>query len=119
MFILSVPDALPIWRQAGRGSSLTWLACSRSATAVSGVLMRVRKWARESGDLSLAAPRQQIRRVLRVTGLIDVFSVYPSAEQALSGETRAGVPSARALEPRRPADDARRGTRVRRVGRGR
>jgi hypothetical protein len=77
--------------------------------------MRVRKWARESGDLSLAAPRQQIRRVLRVTGLIDVFSVYPSAEQALSGEKRAGLPSARALEPRRPADDASRGTRVRRV----
>ena len=41
---------------------------------------------RESGsDLSLAAPQQQVRRVLEITGLIDVFAVYPCVKQAVSG----------------------------------
>jgi anti-sigma B factor antagonist len=57
-----------------------------------GVLVRVLKWARESGgDMALAAPQQQARRVLGVTGLIDVFSVYPSVQQAASG-TRPAQP---------------------------
>jgi anti-sigma B factor antagonist len=47
------------------------------------VLVRVLKWTRGSGgDLSLAAPQQQVRRILEATGLIDVFPVYPSVEQA-------------------------------------
>ena len=47
------------------------------------VLLRVRKWTRRSGgDLSLAAPRQPVRQILEATGLIDVFSVYPSVEEA-------------------------------------
>lgn len=51
-----------------------------------GVLVRVLRWTRESGgDLSLAAPQQQVRRVLEITGLIDVFSVYPCVKQAVSG----------------------------------
>jgi anti-sigma B factor antagonist len=51
-----------------------------------GVLVRVLRWTRESGgDLSLAAPKQQVRRVLEITGLIDVFTVYPSVKQAVSG----------------------------------
>jgi anti-sigma B factor antagonist len=50
------------------------------------VLVRALRWTRESGgDLSLAAPQQQVRRVLGITGLIDVFSVYPSVKQAVSG----------------------------------
>lgn len=57
------------------------------------VLVRALKWTREGGgDLSLAAPQQQARRVLETTGLIDVFSVYPSVEQAVS--------SARLARPR-------------------
>jgi anti-sigma B factor antagonist len=49
-----------------------------------GVLVRVLRWTRESGgDLSLAAPRRQVRRVLGITGLIDVFFVYPSVKQAV------------------------------------
>ena len=49
------------------------------------VLLRVRKWTRRSGgDLLLAAPRQPVRQILQATGLIDVFSVYPSVEQAAS-----------------------------------
>ena len=51
-----------------------------------GVLVRVLRWTRETGgDLSLAAPQRQVRQVLRTTGLIDVFSVYPSVKQAVSG----------------------------------
>jgi anti-sigma B factor antagonist len=51
-----------------------------------GVLVRVLRRSWESGgDLSLAAPQQQVRRVLEITGLIDVFSVYPSVKRAVSG----------------------------------
>jgi anti-sigma B factor antagonist len=51
-----------------------------------GVLVRALRWTRESGgDLSLAAPQQQVRRVLEITGLIDVFSVYPSVKRAVRG----------------------------------
>ncbi|HJZ01960.1 MAG TPA: STAS domain-containing protein, partial [Streptosporangiaceae bacterium] len=49
------------------------------------VLLRIRKWTRRSGgDLPLAAPQQPVRRILEATGLIDVFSVYPSVEEAAS-----------------------------------
>ena len=47
------------------------------------VLLRVRKWTRRNGgDLPLAAPRQPVRQILEATGLIDVFSVHPSVEEA-------------------------------------
>ena len=50
------------------------------------VLLRVRKWTRQSGgDLPLAAPQQPVRQILEATGLIDVFAVYPTvAEAAIS-----------------------------------
>jgi anti-sigma B factor antagonist len=51
-----------------------------------GVLVRALKWTRDNGgDMALAAPQQRIRLILEITGLIDVFSVYPSVEQAMSG----------------------------------
>jgi len=37
------------------------------------------------GNLPLAAPQQAVRQILETTGLIDVFSVYPSVKQAVSG----------------------------------
>jgi anti-anti-sigma factor len=47
------------------------------------VLLRMRKWTRQSGgDLPLAAPQQPVRQILEATGLIDVFSVYSSVEEA-------------------------------------
>jgi anti-sigma B factor antagonist len=50
-----------------------------------GVLVRVLRWTRANGgDLSLAAPQQLVRRVLEIAGLIDIFSVYPSLDQAMS-----------------------------------
>jgi anti-sigma B factor antagonist len=60
------------------------------------VLLRVRKWTRRNaGDLPLAAPQSAVRWMLEATGLIDVFSVYPSVEEAAGG--------ARQLRPRPPA----------------
>jgi anti-sigma B factor antagonist len=61
------------------------------------VLLRVRKWTRQSGgNLSLAAPRQLVRQILEATGLIDVFSVYPSVEEAANStrQTPAWSPAA-------------------------
>jgi anti-sigma B factor antagonist len=46
-------------------------------------LARGRKLARHAGgDLLLAAPRQQVLRVLAITRLVDEFSVYASVEDA-------------------------------------
>jgi anti-anti-sigma regulatory factor len=43
------------------------------------VLVRVlRRTRAEGGDLPLAAPHGVVRKILAVTGLIGVFSVYPS-----------------------------------------
>jgi anti-sigma B factor antagonist len=57
-----------------------------------GVLVRAMKRIRESGgDLSLAAPQQQVRRILNITGLVHVFSVYTNVEQAAGG-TRSAPP---------------------------
>ena len=76
------------------------------------VLLRVRKWTRRNaGDLPLAAPQPPVRRILEATGLIDVFSVYRSVEEAASsarqGRPRAparrGRPQARAPVRLRPA----------------
>ena len=59
------------------------------------VLLRVRKWTRRNaGDLSLAAPQPPVRRILEATGLIEVFSVYRSVEEAAG--------SARQVRPRAP-----------------
>jgi anti-sigma B factor antagonist len=50
------------------------------------VLLRIRKWTRASGgDLPLAGPQPPVRQILEVTGLIDVFSVYPSVDEAAGG----------------------------------
>jgi anti-sigma B factor antagonist len=48
-----------------------------------GALVRVRAQARQAGgDLLLAAPRGPVRRILALTGLIGVFSVHASVEDA-------------------------------------
>ena len=47
-------------------------------------LARGRKLARRAGgDLLLAAPQQQVLRVLAVTRLIEVFSVHASVDEAI------------------------------------
>jgi anti-sigma B factor antagonist len=51
-----------------------------------GILLRVLQWTRKcGGNMPLAAPQQRVRKVLSVTGLMDVFSVYPSVDQAAAG----------------------------------
>jgi anti-sigma B factor antagonist len=65
------------------------------------VLLRIRKWTRQSGgDLPLAAPRGPVRQVLEATGLIDVFSVYPSVEEAANSLRQAQAWSS--ATPQRP-----------------
>ncbi len=66
------------------------------------VLLRIRKWTRQSGgDLPLAAPQKPVRRILETTGLIDVFAVYPSVEEAASS-TRQAQAWSQAAAPRQP-----------------
>jgi anti-sigma B factor antagonist len=78
------------------------------------VLLRIRKWARQSGgDLPLAAPQQPVRRILEATGLIDVFSVYPSVEEAASSARQAQIWSPAAQQQPRPAMVTRSGGRPR------
>jgi anti-sigma B factor antagonist len=84
------------------------------------MLLRLRKWTqRGGGDLPLAAPREPVRHILAVTGLIDVFSVYPSVETAANSirPARAWSPAApprlhaalaaRSASPRPASHDAR------------
>ena len=52
-------------------------------------LVRVRKRAQHGGgDLLLAAPQQQVRRLLTLTRLIDVFSVHASVDEAARSASR-------------------------------
>ncbi len=63
-----------------------------------GVLVQALKRTRRSGgDVPLAAPQDMVRKLLIATGLINVFSVYPSVEQAMRGaeEARRLQPTAR------------------------
>src|SRR5579859_4356958 len=90
---------------AARGPSVIVDLAGLESIGYSGlsVLLRVRKRSRQrGGDLSLAAPQQAVRQILVATGLIDVFSVYPSVEEAASSlrQARAQVRSPAAV--RRP-----------------
>jgi anti-sigma B factor antagonist len=74
------------------------------------VLLRVRKWTRQSGgDLSLAAPQPAVRRILEATGLIDVFSVHPSVEEAASSARHTKTPSPTVPQQPRSAQVTRSG----------
>ena len=76
------------------------------------VLLRVRKWTRQSGgNLCLAAPRQPVRQILEATGLIDVFSVYPSVEEAANSTRQAPAWSPAAPRRLRAATVTRSGDR--------
>jgi anti-sigma B factor antagonist len=62
-----------------------------------GILVRLLKVTRASGgSLALAAPRGLVREILKATGLLTVFSVYPSVEHAAGG-TRAAQGTAPAV----------------------
>jgi anti-sigma B factor antagonist len=70
-----------------------------------GVLVRIGKWLRAGGgDLSLAAPQPQVRKILVVTGLIDVFAVHPSVDAAAGGARPAHPLPAAARRPAAPDD---------------
>jgi anti-sigma B factor antagonist len=86
------------------------------------VLLRVRKWTRRNaGDLPLAAPQPPVRRILEATGLIDVFSVYRSVDEAASSARpgRARSPDRQARSRARAAPLHPRLAAVSRCGAGR
>jgi anti-anti-sigma factor len=71
-------------RLVTRGLSVDLAALEFINCYALGALGRVRAQARQAGgDLLLAAPRGQVRRILTLTGLIDVFSVHASVEEAV------------------------------------
>jgi anti-sigma B factor antagonist len=54
-----------------------------------GALIGAHKRAAEhSGSVRLVAQEGQILRLLRITGLLEVFAVYPTVEAALADEAR-------------------------------
>jgi anti-sigma B factor antagonist len=54
-----------------------------------GALIGAHKRASENqGSVRLVAHEGQILRLLRITGLLDVFAVYPSVESALADDAR-------------------------------
>ena len=76
------------------------------------VLLRIRKWTRQSGgDLPLAAPQRPVRQILQATGLIDVFSVYPSVKEAANSLRQAQPWSSSAPQRLRAATVTRPGGR--------
>lgn len=54
-----------------------------------GALIGAHKRAAEhGGSIRLVAQEGQILRLLRITGLLDVFSVYPTVEAAIADQAR-------------------------------
>jgi anti-sigma B factor antagonist len=54
-----------------------------------GALIGAHKRASEAdGGVRLVAHEGQILRLLRITGLLDVFAVYPNIDAALAGDAR-------------------------------
>jgi anti-sigma B factor antagonist len=65
-------------------------------------LVHVRRQARHAGfDVLLAAPQQQVLRMLAITRLIDVFPVHACVADAAGGAGR--IPAAIVPEARSPA----------------
>ena len=63
-------------------------------------LARVRKRARlAGGDLLLAAPQQQVLRILTITRLIDVFSVHACVDEAAGSTGRSRQDAVPVTEP--------------------
>jgi anti-sigma B factor antagonist len=99
--VVALRGELDIAGAAGVAAALAAVAARKPGIVVdlaglefidsSGVaaLARGREHARHAGgDLLLAAPRQQVLRVLTLTRLIDVFPVHASVEEAASSAGR-------------------------------
>jgi anti-sigma B factor antagonist len=99
--VVALRGELDIAGAAGVAAALATVAARKPEIVVdlaglefidsSGVaaLARGRRHARHAGgDLLLAAPRQQVLRVLTLTRLIDVFPVHASVEEAASSAAR-------------------------------
>ena len=84
---------------------LTGLKFIDSSGVAAPVLVRAQAW-RAAGDLSLAAPQDQVMRLLALTRVNDVFSFHASPEQVAGIAGRLpGAGQARATSPGRAHRD--------------
>jgi len=58
------------------------------STGLGALIGAHRRATEKNGSLRLIAQEGQILRLLRITGLLDVFRVYPNVEAALSDDAR-------------------------------
>ncbi len=58
------------------------------STGLGALIGAHKRAADHDGSVRLVAQEGQILRLLRITGLLDVFSVYPSVEAALADHAR-------------------------------
>ncbi len=58
------------------------------STGLGALIGAHRRASERKGSLRIVAPEGQILRLLRITGLLDVLSVYATGDSALSGENR-------------------------------
>ncbi len=58
------------------------------STGLGALIGAHRRASERGGSVRLVAQEGQILRLLRITGLLDVFSVYPSVEAALADDAR-------------------------------
>jgi len=58
------------------------------STGLGALIGSHKRAAEHSGSVRLVAQEGQILRLLRITGLLDVFAVYPNVDAALSDDAR-------------------------------
>jgi anti-sigma B factor antagonist len=58
------------------------------STGLGALIGANRRAGEHAGSVRLVAQEGQILRLLRITGLLDVFAVYPSVEAALADDAR-------------------------------
>jgi anti-sigma B factor antagonist len=58
------------------------------STGLGALIGAQRRAKEEGGEIRLAVPDGQILRLLRITGLLKIFSVYPTLEDALATKNR-------------------------------
>jgi anti-sigma B factor antagonist len=58
------------------------------STGLGALIGAHRRAAENGGSVRLVVQEGQILRLLRITGLLDVFAVYPSVDAALADDAR-------------------------------
>jgi anti-sigma B factor antagonist len=70
---------------AATSSSSTWTRSGSSTPPASGVLVGgLRRVRAHDGSLDLVCTRQRILKILKITGLTEVFGIYETVDQAIA-----------------------------------